>query len=106
MEKVDFTETKYWGTAEGNKIPVEEVTHQHWSNIYWYHLYAKDDFDMQAFIQKDKLEYIMGLALYHLNLRFGGKILEWQIKYQWEENWYKNYVKDQNTRFMLIEIVR
>lgn len=26
-----------WTTIDGIKIPFEKVTHQHWSNIYWYH---------------------------------------------------------------------
>lgn len=100
-----------WLTADGTSIPVSQVTHQHWSNIYWYHKYIyttacesisdnpkntfRDFFDQTS----DKCEFLMGFALGQLEKRFDGELLDWVPKYGKEKEWFER----QNTRKILME---
>ena len=102
-----FTETEngveqVWGTKNGEQIPFSQVTHQHWSNIFWYHRYISESAQGSTFLLDDfvkKAVYLMNVALKKINERFDGEILDWIPKYDNEKRWYKN----QNTRKVLIE---
>jgi len=106
-----------WQTSTGVKIPFSEVTHQHWSNIYWYHKYlvemAKEEMSEREnndysslwdYVEEKlpKFEYLMNFGLKQLNDRFDGKILDWKPKYENEIKWFK----EQQTRKILLEFVR
>jgi hypothetical protein len=76
---------KKWGTADGKVIPIESITHQHLSNIYWYHSVFQDLPGMSIKILKD----IVCFSQNELEKRFEGSILEWRPIYDYEINWLK-----------------
>lgn len=100
-----------WLTANGESIPFSQVTHQHWSNIYWYHKYIyttacesisdnpNNNFIDYFYQTSDKCELLMGFALGQLEKRFDGELLDWVPKYEKEKEWFER----QNTRKILIE---
>ena len=113
-----------WEMAAGRTKHFSEVTHQHWSNIYWYHSYLVDKVTKQVEqynrdsssvdssfddVVKDiiyqKQQFIAkalssaNFALAQLSYRFEGKILEWQPIYENEKAWYA----EECTRKILIE---
>ena len=100
-----------WRTADGTEIPFSEVTHQHWSNIYWYHRYIyeitceglkeKGYGVLSDFAEKtyDKCKYLMDFSFGEIQKRFDGEILDWVPKYDNEKKWFEK----QNTRKVLIE---
>lgn len=90
---------QFWTTAGGKKIPFSEVTHQHWSNIYWYHLYIAEelvtgtDKDYGPFAdfakeKKDHCKAMAKLADEQLKERFNGVIMDWEPVYENEKKWY------------------
>lgn len=103
-----------WGTIDGRQIPFSQVTHQHWSNIYWYHRHLYESateglienaygvlVDYAESAQK-KCKHLMEVAQAEIDKRFNGEILDWQPKYENEIKWYER----QSTRKILMEIIR
>ena len=106
-----------WGTAEGKFIHYNEVTQQHWSNIYWYHKYMAEkaeeavEFYTNSGVFKDllpskqerieKYNRLANFGLAQIIYRFNGQLLDWQPVYKNEKEWYKS----QSTRKVLIEKV-
>lgn len=80
---VSVLSEKKWTTAEGVRIPYCKVTHQHWSNIYWYHKVFLDIPGMSPHVM-EKICVEAELQLYN---RYGGKILPWKPTYEYELNW-------------------
>jgi hypothetical protein len=76
------TEQK-WQTADNQIIPFSEVTHQHWSNIYWYHLI----FQRMSWANKNIMQRTVDLAKKEIEKRFDGVILEWRPIFDFEINW-------------------
>lgn len=103
-----------WGTIDGKQIPFCDITHQHWSNIYWYHRHmyeeAVEGLEEGAYKSltdyaeqtRDRCKHLMQVAVYQIGKRFDGEILDWQPKYENEIEWYKK----QSTRKILLEIIR
>ena len=94
---------RHWTTADGRKIPFSEVTHQHWSNIYWYHRYIYErgqvnELVRDSFLCQNAL-YIISVSLGQINELHSGIMLDWVPKYENEKQWYAL----QNTRKVLIE---
>jgi hypothetical protein len=90
-------EKQFWTTKDGVEIPFSQVTHQHWSNIYWYHLYISDT--MYSGFNKIHAFEMVRIAKEQIDLRFKGELLDWVPMYENEKKWYIN----QNTRKVLIE---
>lgn len=102
-----------WTIKDGTHIIFSKVTHQHWSNIYWFHRYIKENHNLRfvkdyksvfpddTYIEKylQEINFFMETAEKQINLRFNGEILEWAPIYDNEKKWYKK----QNTRYVLIE---
>jgi len=74
---------KTWTTAEGHVIPLSKITHQHWSNIYWYHSIFKGMSGMNPLQMHLKAEF----AKTEIDKRFEGKILEWRPEFSYEIKW-------------------
>ncbi|HWY34181.1 MAG TPA: hypothetical protein VNX68_06010 [Nitrosopumilaceae archaeon] len=89
--------SRVWETANGTQIPFDEVTHEHWSNIYWYHRYILERSFSE--IEINKCERLMGIALIQIEHKFNGKLLDWIPIYDNEKRWFKG----QCTRKVLIE---
>jgi len=107
---VDENGEQLWRTADGQEIPFSKVTHQHWSNIYWYHRYIFETYTEQLkglhpmFVEESeftikKCKYLMDFSFNEIGKRFDGEILDWIPKYENEKMWYKK----QSTRKILIE---
>lgn len=111
---VDENLEPLWRTADGREIPFSEVTHQHWSNIYWYHKYlvetGKEELEEVKHKNRSSLwdyieekipnfEHLMNVALKELIYRFDGEILDWKPKYENEKKWFY----EQQTRKILLE---
>jgi hypothetical protein len=112
---VDENGEELWQTADGESIPFSQVTHQHWSNIYWYHKYV---YCMSCEGQEDqnsrnifgdffndtakKCKFLMDFSLGQLEKRFDGELLDWVPIYEKEKKWFKS----QSTRKILIEKFR
>lgn len=77
------TREQNWTTADNNVIPFSNVTHQHWSNIYWYHLIFQRLPKMRTF----PMSRIVASAKKEIDQRFNGKILEWRPIYSYEIVW-------------------
>lgn len=77
-----------WTTVEGVRIPFSQVTHQHWSNIYWYHKVFQDIPGMAP----HSMENTVVRAELEITQRFDGKILPWKPIFEFELNWL-NYLK-------------
>ena len=98
-----------WKTADGLEIPFSKVTHQHWSNVYWYHRYIVEKTTQELtrsmyFIHGKtalikKCNWLLDIALEQIKLRFDGDILDWVPLYENEKEWFEI----QNTRKILIE---
>jgi hypothetical protein len=104
LKTVDgIIQEEYWKTIDGKVIPFSEVTHQHWSNIYWYHSYLIEMSSKNVYIKTsqffDKAKEAIFIAEKQINLRFGGEKLDWVPVYENEKEWYKS----QCTRKVLIE---
>ena len=65
----------FWTTADGEKVELEKMSHQHLSNIYWYHLILFD--------------YTHLYALQQLLRNFDGEILPWIPVFLEEVEWIK-----------------
>ena len=74
---------KNWLTANDKLIPFSEVTHQHWSNIYWYHLIFQRLSGFSIYGRK-RMQSTTDLALKEIKKRFEGKILKWRPVYDFE----------------------
>lgn len=72
-----------WQTADGFLIPFGKVTHQHWSNIYWYHLIFAHKLGMPKKIMLDTAKF----ASNRIDKDFNGEILEWKPIYMYEVRW-------------------
>jgi len=72
-----------WTTADNQTIPFDELTHQHWSNIYWYHFIFSNKKGMSRSIMINTSK----LALKKIEEKFDGKILDWKPVYFFEINW-------------------
>jgi len=83
---------KIWVTAEGEKIPFSKVTHQHWSNIYWYHM-VFSELPGMSFHNMSKT-FVMAFDM--INDNFGRNILPWKPQFEFELNWlhYLGLVKE------------
>lgn len=78
----------HWTTVDKKQIPINELTHQHLSNIYWYHLIFvyKPDFFIRPYMRKamnDKVVFAKG----EIDLRFNGNILPWEPVFSFEKEW-------------------
>lgn len=65
------TDDSTWTTMHGREIKFSDISHQHWSNIFWYH------HDIKATYQE-------GLAVQEIAKRFGGVILPYK---EWIPTW-------------------
>jgi|GEM_PF-6353694 len=103
----------FWTTADGLQIPFSEVTHQHWSNIYWYNRYIYENACEELKERNniltehvksihDKCQYLMAFAHGQIEKRFDGEMLDWVPKYDNEKKWYAK----QSTRKILIEKIK
>ncbi len=72
-----------WTTADNQKIRFSQITHQHWSNIYWYHLIFQDKPGMPVYTMRK----IVGFAKTEIYKRFNGEILEWRPIFSYEITW-------------------
>lgn len=90
--------TGKWITLEHKMIDYDDVTHQHWSNIYWYHKYLICKIEKEIQLCRE-IESTIEFALAQLEYRFEGILLEWQPIYESEKEWYA----EQNTRKILTE---
>lgn len=118
-----------WGTIAGEQKTYRNITHQHWSNIYWYHKYLSNKLEKELIEGKKEIENlrpenvgtvwvellkdmlkgrkiklervaeVSNFSLAQLEYRFDGKILDWQPQYENEKKWYR----EQCTRKILIE---
>jgi len=99
-----------WHTATGEIIPFSQVTHQHWSNIYWYHRYMAESYTEQLkglhpmFLEESQLiiqkcKYLTEFSFKEIEKRFAGDILDWVPIYDNEKKWFK----EQSTRKILVE---
>lgn len=59
-----------WKSLDGRRIKMNEMSHQHLSNCYWYNL---------IFFGQEHL-----VVLFQLNNRFNGDVLSWKPYYKWE----------------------
>lgn len=75
-----------WQTADNKFIHFDKVTHQHWSNIYWYHLIFANKFGMPRGVMINTAK----MALAKINEKFKGEILEWKPCYMFEVRWLNN----------------
>lgn len=95
--------TGVWHTIEGKSIPFSEVTHQHWSNIFWYHKMFvevnKNAFSIltRELVNKAKDSHYIAKCM--IDEKFGGEILDWVPKYDNEKRWFF----EQCTRKILFE---
>lgn len=74
---------KNWTTAENETIPFDKVTHQHWSNIYWYNFV----FSNKNGMPKGNMINIAKMALQRIEDNFNGELLSWKPVYWFEINW-------------------
>lgn len=74
---------KLWRTADNETIPFSKVTHQHWSNIYWYHLIFQRIKGMPV----GSMQKVVDLSKKEIDERFKGKILEWRPMFTYEIMW-------------------
>lgn len=72
-------------TAENQKILFKDITHQHWSNIFWYNMVFSD---LPGMPKSNMLDMAL-TAVKNINKRFDKKILEWKPVYKFELNWLK-----------------
>lgn len=72
-----------WLTADGKLIPFSQVTHQHWSNIYWYHLI----FQYVEGVYIPSMKNIVKLSKKEIDEKFNGKILDWMPIFSYEISW-------------------
>lgn len=83
----------FWTTADGSKIKLEELSQQHLSNIYWYHLIIFD--------------YTHLYALQQILIKFNGIILPWvpvfleEVEYT-KEKGYAVEIEVENENIVLI----
>lgn len=82
-------EKPIWETCEGRKLPKTFITHQHWSNIYWYNKIFSTD-PKNCF--KGRMSSLVTFAESNLQSLYGGKILEYKPVYVFEINWLKNMI--------------
>jgi len=85
-----------WTTADNQKIPFDELTHQHWSNIYWYHFIFSNKPGMSRSIMVNTSK----MALQKIKEKFDGKILDWKPVYWFEIRWI------QKLEFIIVSGVR
>ena len=83
-----------WTTADGRVVPIKDLTHQHLSNIYWYHKIFQDIKGMPVHV----LDNICHMTEFHLQQRFNGEKLSYLPHFTFEIDWLNslNLIK-QNT---------
>lgn len=74
---------KVWTTVDGKVMDYNDVTQQHWSNIYWYHKIFQKLKGMRPL----SMEYITIIALEEIGRRFWGELLPYQPVYNYEIVW-------------------
>lgn len=80
-------EKPIWQTCEGRKLPKSLITHQHWSNIYWYgKIFSTDPQNPN----KRKMSLLVPFAESNLQKLYRGEILEYKPTYSFEIDWLKN----------------
>jgi hypothetical protein len=72
-----------WRTVDGKLIPIKDLTHQHLSNIFWYHRIFQDIDNMPVHL----LEQVCVMAELHLHKKFNGEKLEYIPIYTYEIDW-------------------
>lgn len=72
-----------WTTADNQVIPIKDLTHEHLSNIFWYHRIFQDIKGMPV----HTCENICVMAELHLANRFKGEKLEYIPHYSYEIEW-------------------
>lgn len=72
-----------WTTADNQVIPFTDITHQHWSNIYWYHMV----FQRMPRFSNNNMVKTVELARDQIDKKFGGKILAWKPIFDFEAVW-------------------
>jgi len=72
-----------WATADGKIINYKDIPHQHWSNIYWYHLLFQEVPGVNKFL----MERNCMIAATEINKMFGGKTLPYEPTYSYEIEW-------------------
>jgi hypothetical protein len=75
-----------WITVDNIRIDYNDVSHQHWSNIYWYHKL----FQKLKGMYPIAMNYITVVALSELDKRFYGEILPYKPVYAYEVTWLDN----------------
>ena len=89
-KKIVYTRPEKWGTFNGKTKNVEEIDHQHLSNIYWFFYIIHNE--------------IMMFALNEIEERFNGQLLDYRphISFEMEiefleKNGYLFWRPDQDT---------
>lgn len=72
-----------WKTADGELLPINKLTQQHLSNIYWYHLVFQEIPRMPV----KKMQKHVEFSKKELEERFKGIILEWRPVFEFEIRW-------------------
>jgi hypothetical protein len=78
-------DSKLWRTADGEFLPITELTQQHLSNIYWYHLVFQEIKGMPVASMKNHVQF----SKEEIDKRFEGVILEWRPVFDFEIRWLK-----------------
>lgn len=81
-----MTKISYWETSAGELKVFKQLTHQHLSNIYWYHLIFANKNGMP----RQRMLSTSNMALEQLKKRFNGQILDWEPLYTYEIRWLYN----------------
>jgi len=97
--KIEGREKAVWQTAEGRKLPMSKISHQHLSNIYWYNKVFSTDIRQRNC--KHRMEFCMRFAEHKIKELYQGKILSWKPVYKYEKIWLEelNSLKENNILF-------
>lgn len=83
--KIEGREKAVWQTAEGRKLPMSKISHQHLSNIYWYNRVFSTDIRQRSY--KQRMEFCMRFAEHKIKELYHGEILLWKPLYKYEKIW-------------------
>lgn len=120
-QQVFFNPSEVWRTRTGQQFYFFEMSHQHWSNIYWYysmivnkHIEYKIHSIRNTHMRNmmialkchgmniDDATNHLSLAKEQLRIKFENDILDYKPLYNNEKRWYKQW----NTRNVLVEKMR